>query len=51
MKKLARGRALTADQQAFREEFETAREYLDSQQLYEETFKYMQYKVERGENV
>ena len=43
LRKLARGRELTPEQQAFRESFELSREYLDSQALYETTLEYERY--------
>jgi len=48
--KLAGGWDLTPEQQLARGEFEKSQEYRDSQQLYEEQFKYMQYLVSKGEN-
>lgn len=48
LKKIARGRDLTPEQQAFREAFERSREYQESQQLYEETLKYMEYLSAKG---
>lgn len=50
LQKIARGRELTPDQIAFREDFEQSQAYKDSQQLYEETLKYMQYLVTKGGN-
>ena|GEM_PF-1712170 len=43
--KLARGIALTEEQQRFREQFEISTEYLDSQSLYEATLEYERYRA------
>ncbi len=48
LKKIARGRDLSPEQQTFREEFERSREYIESSRLYEETLKYEEYLSAKG---